>query len=94
MAGAFVLRVVKFFYMNLIDKAGGAVLSVLVWLVVCVNVVVPTLTYGTQALGGSERSFYKTVSASMQKNMPFIKAYVPAVLENRVIARQSGSENQ
>lgn len=94
MAGAFVLRVVKFFYMNLIDKAGGAVLSVLVWFVVCVNVVVPTLTYGTQALGGSERSFYKTISASMQKKMPFIKAYVPAVLENRVIARQSGSENQ
>ncbi len=94
MAGAFALRIVKFFYMNLIDKAGGAVLSVLVWFVVCVNVVVPTLTYGTQALGGSERSFYKTVSASMQKNMPFIKAYVPAVLENRVIARQSGSENQ
>ena len=28
MTGAFALRIVKFFYMNLIDKAGGAVLSV------------------------------------------------------------------
>ncbi|MDR1196579.1 MAG: CvpA family protein [Endomicrobium sp.] len=93
MAGAFILRAVRFFYMNLIDKAGGAVLSVLVWFVVCINVVVPTLTYGTNALDGSARSFYKTVSASMRKNIPFLKDYVPASLENKVIARLSNDEN-
>lgn len=93
MAGAFILRAVRFFYMNLIDKTGGAVLSVLVWFVVCINVVVPTLTYGTQALDGSSRSFYKTVSTSMHKNIPFLRDYVPAALENKVIAIQSSKEN-
>jgi uncharacterized membrane protein required for colicin V production len=94
MTGAFILRIVRFFYMNLIDKAGGAVLSVLVWFVVCVNIVVPTLTYGTHALDGSSRSLYKTVSASMHKNIRMFKEYVPAILENKVIARQSNNENQ
>jgi uncharacterized membrane protein required for colicin V production len=94
MAGAFVLRVVRFFYMNIIDKIGGAALSVLVWFVVCINVVVPTLTYGTHALDGSAQSFYKTISTSMHKHIPFFKDYVPAALENKVIARQSSSENK
>ena len=94
MAGAFVLRVVRFFYMNLIDKIGGAALSTLVWIVVCINVVVPTLTYGTHALDGSAHSFYKTISMSMHKNIPFFTDYVPSALENKVIARQSSSENK
>ncbi|MDR2426551.1 MAG: CvpA family protein [Endomicrobium sp.] len=94
MAGAFVLRIVRFFYMNLIDKAGGAVLSVLVWFIVCINIVVPSLTYGTHALDGTARSFYKTISASMHKNIPIFKGYVPVLLENKVIARQSNNENQ
>ncbi|MCL1971620.1 MAG: CvpA family protein [Endomicrobia bacterium] len=93
MAGAFTLRVVRFFYMNLIDKIGGAALSALVWIVVCINVVIPTMTHGTHALDGSARSFYKTISTSMQQNIPFFTDYVPASLENKVIARQSSSEN-
>jgi hypothetical protein len=87
--GAFVLRVVRFFYMNLIDKAGGALLSVLVWFIVCVNVIVPTLTFGTHALDGSARSIYKTISAYTHKNIPVFRAYVPPALERKVVARQS-----
>ena len=94
MAGAFTLRAVRFFYMNLIDKIGGAALSALVWIVVCINVVIPTLTHGTHALDGSAQSFYKTISASMHQNIPFFTDYVPASLENKVIARQSDSENK
>lgn len=88
MLGGFVLRLVHFFYMNTVDRAGGAVLSVLVWLVVSVNVIVPTLTHGTHALDGTTRTVYKTISKSMQKSIPLFKDYVPPSLEKKVLERQ------
>ena len=88
MIGGFTLRVVRFFYMNTVDKAGGAVLSVLVWIIVSINVVVPTLTHGTHALDGSTHTLYKTISKAIQTNIPVFKDYVPASLENRALERQ------
>ena len=92
MVGAFILRIIHFFYMNIVDKTGGAVLSVLVWLIVCVNVVVPTLTHGTHALDGSTHTLYKTISRSMQTNIPLFRDYVPVQLEQKAL--ESRRKNQ
>ncbi|MCL2334569.1 MAG: hypothetical protein FWC57_00715 [Endomicrobia bacterium] len=92
MAGGFTLRIVHFFYMNIVDKAGGAALSVLVWLVVSVNIVVPTLTHGTHALDGSTHTLYKTISDTMQRNIPLFRDYVPASLETKALERQRKTE--
>ena len=88
-AGGFILRLVNFFYMNTVDKAGGAVLSALVWIVVSVNVVVPTLTHGTHALDGSaQKTIYKTISNKMHSHISIFKDYVPPALERKVLERQ------
>ncbi|MDR2191435.1 MAG: hypothetical protein LBO62_00940 [Endomicrobium sp.] len=87
----FVLRLVNFFFMKPFDKAGGAVLSVLVWIVVSVNVIVPTLTHGTRALDGSGNTLYKTFSRTIRKNVPILKDYIPPYLEKKVLQRQSES---
>jgi uncharacterized membrane protein required for colicin V production len=89
LAGGFVLRLVKFFFMNPFDKAGGAILSVCVWIIVCVNVLIPTLTHGTRALDGSGKTLYKTLSKTIQTNAPLLKDYVPPYLEEKVLRRQS-----
>lgn len=95
MVGGFVLRMVKFFFMNPADKAGGAVLSVVVWLIVSVNVIIPTLTHGTHALEGAARkTVYKTISKTMQSNIPLFRDYVPPFLEKRVLARQQNEIKQ
>ena len=95
MAGGFMLRVVKFFFMNPVDKAGGAILSVFVWLIVSINVLIPTLTHGTHALEGTARNtVYKTISNTMQSNIPLFRDYVPPSLERKVLARQQNETKQ
>jgi uncharacterized membrane protein required for colicin V production len=91
MLGGFFLRIVKFFFMNPFDKAGGAVLSVFVWIIVSVNVLIPTLTHGTRALDGSGQTVYKTLSQTIQTNAPLLKDYVPPYLEKKVLQKKSES---
>lgn len=88
-AGGFVLRLVNFFYLKIVDRAGGAILSVVVWIVVSVNVIIPTLTHGTHALDGpAQNTVYTTISKTMHKNIPLFKDYVPPSLEQKVLERQ------
>ena len=89
MAGGFILRLVRFFFMNIVDKTGGAALSVIVWLIVAINVVIPTLTHGTRVLDGSTRTVYKTISKSMHAKIPLFKDYIPLALEKRVMNREN-----
>jgi uncharacterized membrane protein required for colicin V production len=90
----FALRLVKFFFMKPFDKAGGAVLSVVVWTIVSVNVIIPTLTHGTEALNGSRGSLYKTLSAAIHKNVPVLKDYVPPYLEKKALRKKSENEKK
>jgi cytochrome b subunit of formate dehydrogenase len=95
LVSGFVLRLVNFFYMNIADKTGGAVLSALVWIVVAVNVLVPTLTHGTHALDGSARNtVYKTISNKMHKHISIFKDYVPPALERKALERQREAEDK
>lgn len=86
----FILRLIRFFFMNPFDKAGGAILSVAVWLIVSVNVLVPTLTHGTNALDeNKQNTVYKTISRIMDEKLPLFQDYIPPVLEKRAIESQS-----
>ncbi|MCL2484952.1 MAG: CvpA family protein [Endomicrobia bacterium] len=95
LVGGFILRLVNFFYMNIIDKAGGAILSAAVWIIVAVNVLVPTLTHGTHALDEpAQNSVYKTISNKMQSHISVFKDYVPPVLERKAMERQRINEEK
>ena len=70
-------------------------LGVFVWLIVCINVVIPTLTHGTNALEGpKQNTVYKTISKTMHSNIPLFRDYVPPLLEKRVLARQQNDTKQ
>lgn len=84
-----VLRIVNFFYMKIVDRAGGAILSVTVWLIVSINVIIPTLTHGTHALDGpAQKTLYTAISNNMHKKIPLFKDYVPPSLEQKVLERK------
>jgi uncharacterized membrane protein required for colicin V production len=87
--GAFVLRLVYFFYMNIVDKVGGMVLNIAVWLIISINVLVPTLTYGTAVLEGSTYSLYRVISEQMHLRIPVFKDYVPSALGKVAVEKQN-----
>ena len=86
--GGFTLRLISFFYLNILDKLGGAVLSVCIWLIVSVNIIIPTVIYGNHASGGTSHTIYETVSRIMQSKIPVFKDYVPRLLERKIMERQ------
>jgi uncharacterized membrane protein required for colicin V production len=85
MSGGFMLRLISFFYLNILDRVGGAVLSVCVWLIVSVNIIIPTVFCGTYVSYG-QSYVYKTVSRIIQSEVPLFKDYVPQLL-GRIIKR-------
>jgi uncharacterized membrane protein required for colicin V production len=88
MLGAFILRMISFFYLNIFDRTGGAVLSVSIWLVVSINIIIPTMTHGTHLLDGSNNAIYSNISRVMQSKIHMFKDYIPPSLERRVLERQ------
>jgi uncharacterized membrane protein required for colicin V production len=79
MSGGFTLRLISFFYLNILDRIGGAALSACVWLIVSVNIIIPVVFCGTCMLYG-QSYIYKTVSRVMQSEVPVFKDYVPQFL--------------
>jgi hypothetical protein len=89
MIGAFALRLVRFFYMNTLDKVGGMILNIFVWLIISVNVLVPTLTYRTAVLEGSKYSLYAIISDQLHLRMPMFKNYVPSMIGKMAVEKQN-----
>ncbi|OEG70124.1 hypothetical protein ATZ36_06005 [Candidatus Endomicrobiellum trichonymphae] len=79
MAGGFTLRLISFFYLNILDRIGGAALSVCVWLAVSVNIIIPAVFCGT-CISYGQSYIYKTISRVMQSEVPVFKDYVPQSL--------------
>lgn len=79
MSGGFTLRLISFFYLNILDRIGGAVLSVCVWLVVSVNIIIPVVLCGT-CMSYGQSYIYKAVSRVMQSEVTVFKDYVPQSL--------------
>ena len=83
MLGGFILRIISFFYLNILDRIGGAVLSVCVWLIVAINVIIPTMLHGTYILDESTHTIYTIISHTMQAKIPMFKEYVLSSLEKK-----------
>jgi uncharacterized membrane protein required for colicin V production len=79
MSGGFTLRLISFFYLNVLDRIGGAALSACVWLLVSVNVIIPAVFCGT-CMAYRQSYIYKTVFRVMQSELPIFKDYVPLLL--------------
>ena len=79
MVGAFTLRIIKFFYLNIFDRIGGAFLSLCVWLIVLINVIIPSLASRTQ-FDESNSYIYSVIAQTMQLKIPIFKDYIPLFL--------------
>lgn len=87
--GAFMLRIISFFYLTILDKIGGLILSVCVWLIVSLNVIIPTMTHGIYAVDKSTHTtIYKIISHILQSNIPVFKNYIPQSLEIKEVKHQ------
>ncbi|GHT65746.1 hypothetical protein AGMMS49556_06000 [Endomicrobiia bacterium] len=76
MLGALILRIVSFFYLNILDRLGGALLSVCVWLIVSINILIPTIAHRTHKLDKSTSTIYTAVSGTIQPRISIFTDYV------------------
>ncbi|MDR1401035.1 MAG: hypothetical protein LBI98_01835 [Endomicrobium sp.] len=75
--GFFVMKLVNFLCMNFLDKIGGLMLNVCIWLVLYVIVIVPNVMIcEDHVFGGSGGKIYKTVSCFVKPRIPLLKDYV------------------
>jgi hypothetical protein len=82
MIGVFTVRVINFLYLNILDRIGGMLLSVCVWLVVFIYVVIPAIVSWTQI--DVRNSYVYSVIViinTMHSKTPIFKDYIPPFLE-------------
>lgn len=75
--GCFIKRLINFLYMNFLDKISGLVLNICIWLILYINIIIPTLMVNKNySLDISNGKVYKTVSYFMKSKIPILKDYV------------------
>jgi uncharacterized membrane protein required for colicin V production len=82
--GAFTLRLIKFFYLNILDRIGGAILSICIWLIVSINIIIPTIIQ-KYALDESEHTIHYAISNIMQSKFQGFKSLMPQMLKKDYI---------
>ncbi|MDR1926804.1 MAG: hypothetical protein LBQ13_03925 [Endomicrobium sp.] len=89
MLGSFTLKLIGFFYLKTLDRIGGVVLSMSVWLLVSINVVIPTVIHDIVCVSNKPTSVvYVAVSKIIQRNIPMFQNYILQFIENKIVLRQ------
>jgi uncharacterized membrane protein required for colicin V production len=81
-------RTIKFFYLNIFDRLGGVIFSVLIWLIVSVNVVIPIMISRTYGLEEQKHVVYAYVSNIMKSKIFMFEDYMPTFLEKKFIEHE------
>ncbi|MDR2458426.1 MAG: hypothetical protein LBD41_08170 [Clostridiales Family XIII bacterium] len=79
MLGAFTLRIINFFYLNIFDRIGGAFLSLCVWIIIFINILIPSLNNWTSL--DLNNSYVYISARTIQLKIPVFKDYIPAFFE-------------
>jgi hypothetical protein len=80
MIGAFTLRIINFFYLNIFDRIGGAFLSVCIWIIIFINVIIPSAT-NRISLDIDKSYIYGAFARIIQSEIPVFKDHIPSFLE-------------
>jgi hypothetical protein len=78
--GAFILRIIKFFYLNIFDRAGGAFLNACVWAVLFVNIIVPSLNSRWMLFNMDNSYVYAAAARTVKSKIHIFKDYIPPFL--------------
>jgi hypothetical protein len=79
MLGAFTLRIINFFYLNIFDRIGGVFLSLCVWIIIFINILIPSVNNWTSL---DLKNSYVYISAmTIQLKIPIFKNYIPSFFE-------------
>lgn len=74
--GCFAARLLNFLYMGFLDRIGGLALNVCIWLILCVNVIIPVMTQKNYISNVSKGTIYKSVSYIVRSKIPLFKNHV------------------
>ena len=83
--GGIISRVIKLFYLNILDRLCGLMLSVVVWLIISVNIIIPIMISGTYGLEEQNHVVYTYISKLMKSKFSMLEDYVPDFLEKKFI---------
>ncbi|MDR1784397.1 MAG: hypothetical protein LBQ99_01495 [Endomicrobium sp.] len=74
--GYFIKRLVNFLCIDFLDKIGGLAINVCVWLILYMNIIMPTvMTCENYTLDKSSGRIYKTISCFVKSKIPLFKNY-------------------
>ena len=85
LVGVFVFKIVKFLYLSIFDKLAGACLGFFLWLILSVNVIIPSLdVYANQIQSKIEKTT-SIISKLSKITCPSFGKYIPSFIDNKKI---------
>ena len=85
LVGIFVFKIVKFLYLSIFDKLAGACLGFFLWLILSVNVIIPSLdVYANQIQSKIEKTT-SIISKLSKVTLPIFGKYIPSFIDNKKI---------
>ena len=85
LVGIFIFKIVKFLYLSIFDKLAGACLGFFLWLILSVNVIIPSLdVYANQIQSKIEKTT-SIISKLSKITLPIFGKYIPSFIDNKKI---------
>ena len=85
LVGIFIFKIVKFLYLSIFDKLAGACLGFFLWLILSVNVIIPSLdVYANQIQSKIEKTT-SIISKLSKVTLPIFGKYIPSFIDNKKI---------
>ena len=88
-AGSLTQKVVKFFYLNIVDKAAGGVLGVFVWALVALNVILPSIHYAPDFVEKSKISLSRVTLNASNRYLPQFGSFAIGSMRQEFSSRVS-----
>ena len=85
LVGIFIFKIVKFLYLSIFDKLAGACLGFFLWLILSVNVIIPSLdVYANQIQSKIEKTT-SIISKLSKVTLRIFGKYIPSFIDNKKI---------
>ena len=93
LVGIFIFKIVKFLYLSIFDKLAGACLGFFLWLILSVNVIIPSLdVYANQIQSKIEKTT-SIISKLSKVTLPIFGKYIPSFIDNKKIKNIQNIQN-
>jgi uncharacterized membrane protein required for colicin V production len=84
LCGVILQRIIKFFYLTILDKTAGAALGVFVWVLVALNVILPSINHASAFVEQSRLSISRVGIKTMHNFLPHFGSYAISGIRREV----------